>query len=90
MANNRMPLMLAPEDFTGWLGTPEDRAALLRGAWSFAKMNTPKTRFWHGFGLIAFCSKLPSCIIAMEACCGAHHMGRVLAQQGHEIIRSRC
>jgi len=21
----------------------------------------------------------------MEACCGAHHMGRVLAQQGHEI-----
>jgi putative SOS response-associated peptidase YedK len=30
MANNRMPLMLAPEDFTGWLGTPEDRAALLR------------------------------------------------------------
>jgi len=35
--------------------------------------------------VIAFCSKLPSCIIAMEACCGAHHMGRVLAQQGHEI-----
>ena len=35
--------------------------------------------------VIVFCSKLPSCIIAMEACCGAHHMGRVLAQQGHEI-----
>ena len=35
--------------------------------------------------VIAFCSKLPSCIIAMVACCGAHHMGRVLAQQGHEI-----
>jgi putative SOS response-associated peptidase YedK len=25
-----MPLMLAPEDFAGWLGTSDDRAALLR------------------------------------------------------------
>jgi putative SOS response-associated peptidase YedK len=25
-----MPLMLAPEDFAGWLGTPDMRTALLR------------------------------------------------------------
>jgi transposase len=25
------------------------------------------------------------CIIAMEACCGAHHLGRVFAAQGHEV-----
>ena len=34
---------------------------------------------------IAFCAKLPACIIAMEACCGAHHMGRALAAQGHTV-----
>jgi transposase len=28
---------------------------------------------------------LPACIIAMEACCGAHHLGRLLAKQGHQI-----
>lgn len=36
-------------------------------------------------GVIAFASKLPTCIMAMEACCGAHHMGRSLAALGHEI-----
>ncbi|HEY8070439.1 MAG TPA: IS110 family transposase [Methylocystis sp.] len=35
--------------------------------------------------VIAFCLKLPTCTIAMEACCGAHHMGRALAAQGHVI-----
>ena len=25
------------------------------------------------------------CIVAMEACCGAHHLGRVFAAQGHEV-----
>ena len=34
---------------------------------------------------IAFASKLPACIMAMEACCGAHHMGRSLAALGHEV-----
>lgn len=29
--------------------------------------------------------KLPPCIIAMEACCGAHHLGRLLAAQGHTL-----
>jgi len=33
-------------------------------------------------GVIAFASKLPPCIMAMAACCGAHHMGRALAALG--------
>lgn len=33
--------------------------------------------------VIAFGAKLPACVVAMEACCGAHHMGRALAAQGH-------
>lgn len=36
-------------------------------------------------GVIAFASKLPACIMAMEACCGVHHMGRSLAALGHEV-----
>ncbi len=35
--------------------------------------------------VIAFCSKLSPCVVAMEACCGAHHMGRALASQGHVV-----
>jgi transposase len=35
--------------------------------------------------VIAFAAKLPTCVVAMEACCGAHHMGRTLAVQGHEV-----
>jgi transposase len=35
--------------------------------------------------VIAFGSKLPACIVAMEACCGAHHMGRALVEQGHTV-----
>ncbi len=35
--------------------------------------------------LINFISKLPPCIVAMEACCGAHHLGRVFAAQGHDM-----
>ena len=33
--------------------------------------------------VLTFCATLPACIVAMKACCGAHHMGRVLAAQGH-------
>jgi transposase len=33
----------------------------------------------------AFASKLPTCIVAMEACCGAHHLGRLLTAQGHTV-----
>ena len=35
--------------------------------------------------VIAFAGKLPTCIVAMEACCGAHHMGRALTAQGHVV-----
>jgi transposase len=35
--------------------------------------------------LIAYVAKLPKCAIAMEACCGAHHLGRLFAAHGHEI-----
>ena len=28
---------------------------------------------------------LPPCIVAMEACCGAHHLGRLLTSQGHTV-----
>jgi transposase len=31
-----------------------------------------------------FVKGLGRCIVAMEACCGAHHLGRVFAAQGHE------
>ena len=35
--------------------------------------------------LPSFVKDLPRGIVAMEACCGAHHLGRVLAGCGHEI-----
>lgn len=36
-------------------------------------------------GVVAFAAKLAPCVMAMEACCGAHHMGRSLAALGHEV-----
>ena len=30
-------------------------------------------------------AKLSPCVIAMEACCGAHHLGRVLSTLGHTV-----
>src|SRR6201747_1247913 len=39
----------------------------------------------HREGVIKLAAKLPSCIIALEACCGAHHFGRTLQDQGHTI-----
>jgi transposase len=33
--------------------------------------------------IMSLATKLPPCIIAMEACCGAHHFGRALATRGH-------
>ena len=32
-----------------------------------------------------FVNGLPTCVVAMEACCGAHHLGRTLQANGHEI-----
>jgi transposase len=35
--------------------------------------------------LIRLAAKLPPCIVAMEACCGAHYLGRIFAARGHEV-----
>lgn len=35
--------------------------------------------------LIDFVAKLPRAIVAMEACCGAHHLGRLCAASGHDV-----
>ena len=36
-------------------------------------------------GVVTFVSKLPVCIVAMEACCGAHFLGRAFQAQGHTV-----
>jgi transposase len=35
--------------------------------------------------LIGLAEKLPPCVIGMEACCGAHHLGRLFAAHGHDV-----
>jgi transposase len=35
--------------------------------------------------VMTFGAKLPPGIVAMEACCGVHHMGRALAAKGHTV-----
>src|ERR1700680_3350437 len=35
--------------------------------------------------VVALAAKLSPCIVGMEACCGAHHLGRVFAAHGHEV-----
>jgi transposase len=35
--------------------------------------------------IVALAAKLSGCVVAMEVCCGAHHLGRLLAAQGHEV-----
>ncbi len=35
--------------------------------------------------VITFAGRLPVCVVAIKACCGAHHMGRALAAQGHTV-----
>ena len=35
--------------------------------------------------LLRLAAKLPPCIVAMEACCGAHYLGRIFAARGHEV-----
>ena len=36
-------------------------------------------------GVIKLASRLPGCVMAMEACCGAHHLGRALQSVGHQV-----
>ena len=35
--------------------------------------------------VLAFFSQLPRCVVAMEACGGAHFWGREIARLGHEV-----
>jgi len=35
--------------------------------------------------LTGLAEKLPPCVVGMEACCGAHHLGRVFAGHGHDV-----
>lgn len=35
--------------------------------------------------LIKFVGRPPTCAIAVEACCGAHHLGRLFTARGHEV-----
>jgi transposase len=35
--------------------------------------------------LLTYTANLPTCLIGMEACCGAHFLGTSLQQQGHQI-----
>ena len=39
----------------------------------------------HRDSVVKLASRLPACVMAMEACCGAHHLRRVLQAYGHEI-----
>ena len=35
--------------------------------------------------VVKLAAGLSPCVVAMEACCGAHHLGRVLREQGHQV-----
>jgi transposase len=35
--------------------------------------------------VLTLTANLPRCIIGIEACCAAHHLGRNLTAQGHEV-----
>ena len=35
--------------------------------------------------LSEFMANLPSCLVGMEACAGAHHLARVFGSYGHEV-----
>ena len=39
----------------------------------------------HRDGVVKLAAELPGCVVAMEACCGAHHLGRRLREAGHEV-----
>lgn len=44
-----------------------------------------KRRRMRPDSVTVFTAKIPACVIAMEACCGAHYLGRLLAAQGHTV-----
>ena len=42
-------------------------------------------RRMHRDSVAKLASGLPPCVMAMEACCGAHHLGRLLQGMGHQV-----
>jgi transposase len=44
-----------------------------------------KRRRMRPQSIAAFTKTMAACVVAMEACCGAHHLGRLLAAQGHTV-----
>lgn len=44
-----------------------------------------KRRRMRPENILAFTRFMPACIVAMEACCGAHHFGQLLKSQGHTV-----
>jgi len=56
----------------------DDKAELCREDDTIAKLKRRE-------GVVALVGDFPACVVAMEACCGAHHMGRALAALGHTI-----
>jgi transposase len=42
-------------------------------------------RRMHRDSVIKMAARLPVCVMAMEACCGAHHLGRALQCIGHQV-----
>src|SRR4249920_608131 len=42
-------------------------------------------RRMQGDSVIRFASNLTPCVVAMEACCGAHHLGRIVRDHGHQV-----
>jgi transposase len=39
----------------------------------------------HRESVIKLASGLAPCVMALEACCGAHHLGRILRDRGHDV-----
>ena len=39
--------------------------------------------------VLAFFAQLPACVVAMEACGGAHFWGREILRLGHDVRSSR-
>src|SRR3954464_11262466 len=42
-------------------------------------------RRMHRDSVAKLASGLPPCIVAMGACCGAHHLGRIVRDHGHQV-----
>jgi len=55
-----------------------------KGPWMASIPWTMRRRMWRS-SLESFVGGLERCIVAMEACCGAHHLGRVFVGQGHAV-----